>query len=521
MAALAKEIGFSVPANYNASRLLWDNLATNNQRQAILSDNGNFTYGQLAVEAAKIGNALLQAGCKPRDRILLFLNDEPAYPAAIMGALRAGFVPVLINTLTPSDLIQYCLEDSKATAAVVSKDHAELFTREAITGTECHTVIVSAATQPWAMMESELAEYPTTAADMAFWMYSSGSTGKPKGVVHQHEDALYTAWSYARHILKINQNDVCFSVPKIFFAYGFGNSITFPMSVGAASVLMAARPDPTRIYEHIDRYRPTLFFGLPTLYNALIRAESAKQANLSSVRLCVSAAEILSKELSKAWRDQFGHAIVEGLGSTELLHIYLSNTEQQQKSGSAGKPVPGYSVRLETSDGLEALKGEEGVMAVRGLSGATHYWNRPKNTAKTMRNGWIYTGDRFICDQEGFYFFKGRADDLIKVSGQWVYPLEIELALNEHPMVAASCVQALELADKRFTIIAWVVLAVGIAQHTKIEQALQNHTKRMLLPHKYPREIIVLHELPKTGTGKIDRQLLKAGYGEPNLQSTD
>ena len=513
METLAREIGFSLTGDYNASRLLWDNLDTNSERRAILSDSGDFTYGQLAVEAAIVGNVLLQAGCKPKERILLFLNDEPAYPAAIMGALRAGFVPVLINTLTPPDLIRYCLQDSSATAAVVSEDHADLFIQETVKGTACHTVIATANGQPWAAMEPDLPEYPTTATDMAFWMYSSGSTGKPKGVVHKHEDALYTAWSYARHILKINKDDICFSVPKIFFAYGFGNSISFPMSVGAASVLMAARPDPTLIYEHINRYQPTLFFGLPTLYNALIRVESIEQENLSSVRLCISAAEVLSEEIAKAWRDQFGHAIVEGLGSTELLHIYLSNTEREQKSGAAGKPVPGYAVRLETPEGLEARAGEEGLMAVRGLSAAQYYWDRPQNTAETMRKGWIHTGDRFICAHDGFYFFRGRADDLVKVSGQWVYPLEIELVLNEHPMVATSCVQALELADKRFTIVAWVVPAADVMLNAQFEQDLQDYTKQILLPHKYPREIMFLQELPKTGTGKIDRQFLKAGYG--------
>ena len=509
---LAREIGFSLGDNYNASRLLWDNLEANGERPAVISDGRNVTYRELVSEAARIGNQLIQAGCEPGDRILLFLNDEPAYPAAIMGALRAGLVPVLLNTLTPPEMLRYCLEDSSATAAIVSDEHKHLFMGKTVGGTACHSVLAATEKPPWVTMSPELAEHPTARTDMAFWMYSSGSTGRPKGVVHKHEDAAYTAWSYARHILRITRDDLCFSVPKIFFAYGFGNSVTFPMSVGAASVLLPTRPDPAAVYDHIERYRPTIFFGLPTLYSALIRSESSDRADLSSVRLCVSAAEVLSDEIARTWQQRFGHQIIEGLGSTELLHIYLSNTEREQRSGSAGKPVPGYAIRLENAQGEETGADEEGTMAVCGLSSAEYYWHRPKNTAKTMREGWVHTGDRFTRNQDGFYFFRGRADDLVKVSGQWVYPLEIELSLNEHPKVALSCVQAVELTDKRLTIIAWIVPAGGIAPGAGLVKELQDDTKRSLLPHKYPRSIIFLDELPRTGTDKIDRQRLKNQY---------
>ncbi len=505
--ALARQVGFDLPQRYNASRLLWDNLDKNADRPAILHDSGTWSYAQLAADAAQIGNHLRTLS-KPGDRVLLFMDDEPVYPAAIMGAMRAGLVPILANTLSPQDQIRFFLDDSGATACIVSDSFRDLFSREIVDGTACHQVLY-AGDRPWRDAATELAPHPTDRRDPAFWMYSSGSTGRPKGVVHRHEDAAYTAATYAAEILRIAPGDICFSVPKIFFAYGFGNAVTFPMSRGAAAVLMSGRPDPARVFDQIARHRPTIFFGLPTLYTALAHSAPAKSADLGSVRLCVSAAEILSDEIAGLWRSRFGLDIVEGLGSTEMLHIYLSNDAVRRKPGSAGRAVPGYAVRLITPDGREAGPGEEGVMEVRGLSGAETYWNRPDKTAETMRDGWLVTGDCFVRDADGYYFFKGRADDLVKVSGQWVYPLEIELALNDHPKVRECCVQAVELADRRLTIAAWVVPATGIGSGPDLTRELQDYAKATLLPHKYPREIIYLAELPKTGTDKIDRQALR------------
>ena len=376
-------------------------------------------------------------------------------------------------------------------------------------GTACRCLLVAGMPPDWSGASTDLPEAPTRRGDTAFWMYSSGSTGKPKAVVHRHEDAAYTAATYARRVLEIGPDDVCFSVPKIFFAYGFGNSITFPFSVGAAAVLMPGRPEPAAIFEQITRHRPTILFGLPTLYTALARHEAAAGADLSSLRLCISAAEVLSADIAQAWKALCGLDIIEGLGSTELLHIYLSNDQAQRKTGSAGRAVPGYAIKLTTPAGAEARPGEEGVMSVRGLSAAREYWNRPEKTAETMRDGWLYTGDRFVRDEDGFYFFKGRADDLVKVSGQWVYPLEIELALNEHPKVRESCVLAVELPDRRLTLKAWVAPAEGAAGDAALSDELKAYAKRALLPHKYPREVVFLDRLPKTGTDKIDRQALR------------
>ena len=505
-AALAHSIGFSLPEEYNLSCLLWDNLAERADRTALIHDSGTMSYGEVAREAARIGNCLLATGCVPGDRVLLFLDDEPAYPAAIMGAARAGLVPVLINTQSRHDLVRFFLDDSDARAVIASETYLEQFGPDFLRGTACRAVL-NAAERPWQAASDTLAAHPTKPTDMAFWMYSSGSTGKPKGVVHKHADAAYTAATYALRTLALTGDDICFSVPKIYFAYGFGNSVTFPFATGGAALLMSGRPNPPSIYDQIQRHRPTVLFGLPTLYTALARHDAADGADLSSVRLCVSAAEVLSKDVADTWRARFGHEIVEGLGSTEMLHIYLSNEIGNARTGSAGRVVPGYDVRLVTPDGArEVGDDEEGVMEVMGLSRADYYWNRPDKTAETMRGDWLWTGDRFVRDAEGFHYFKGRIDDLVKVSGQWVYPLEIELALNEHPDVHETCVQAVTLPDGRTTIRAWVA-ARGQADDTLADR-LKAHAKSRLLPHKYPREIVFVESLPKTGTDKIDRQAL-------------
>ena len=318
----------------------------------------------------------------------------------------------------------------------------------------------------------------------------------------------YTVESYAKHILNLQPDDICYSVPKIFFAYGHGNSLTFPFAAGASSVLTPGKPEPAAIFEAIRRYRPTVFFGLPTLYTALAKAPQAQTADLSSLRLCISAAEILSNEVAAAWKALCNLDIVEGLGSTEMLHIYLSNTEGARRQGSAGRRVPGYEIKLIDRDGKDIAPGEEGILCVRGHSSAPAYWNRPDKTAETMRGDWLYTGDRFVCDGDGFYFFRGRADDLIKVSGQWVYPLEVELCLAEHKAVREVAVLGLEMEDRRMTLKAFVVPLDPAAERDALTRELQDFVKRALLPYKYPRVVEFMAELPKTGTGKIDRQAL-------------
>jgi acetyl-CoA synthetase len=518
----AREIGFKIPARYNASAMLFDNLARGNgARIAVRGPLGTLTYAELCALANRAGNALLSLGLRRGERVLLVLDDTPMYPVFFFGAIRAGLVPVLINTLSPPDLLQFYLADAGARAIAIEAEFARQLAREAVAGTPLATAIVANGTAElshvsavrhapdWLQDFSDRLDAADTHRDeMAFWMYSSGSTGRPKGVVHLQHDMPYTHESYARNILKLTPDDICFSVPKIFFAYGHGNSITFPYSAGASSVLCPGKPDPANVFKAIATYRPTVFFGLPTLYTALAKAPEAAAADLTSLRLCISAAEILSQEVASAWTALSGLEIVEGLGSTEVLHVYLSNTEAAKRHGSAGMRVPGYEIELKDRDGKDVAPGEEGIMWVRGHSTTPCYWNRPDKTAETMREDWIYTGDRFQCDADGFYFFRGRADDLIKVSGQWVYPLEVELCLAEHKAVREAAVVAVELADRRMTLKAYVVAADPKADRDRLTRELQDYVKRTLLPYKYPRVVEFLPELPKTGTGKIDRQAL-------------
>jgi acetyl-CoA synthetase len=319
----------------------------------------------------------------------------------------------------------------------------------------------------------------------------------------------YSDAAFARNVLKLSPEDICFSVPKIFFAYGFGNSVTFPFSAGAAALLLPGQPKPAAIFAAIEEYRPTVFFGLPTLYTSLTKAEGADRTDFSSLRMALSAAEVLSSDIFNGWKTLTGLEIVEGLGSTEALHIYLSNRPARKKLGAAGLRVPGYEVALRDKDGRDVGDNEEGILWVRGDSNTPLYWNRPDKSAETIREGgWIYTGDRFVRDSDGFHFFRGRADDLVKISGQWVYPLEVELCLADHPDIRECAVFAAELPDRRMTLKAVVVMNDRAADQREATRRLQDYVKDRLLPYKYPREVIFIDELPKTGTGKIDRQAL-------------
>jgi acetyl-CoA synthetase len=522
----ALEIAFTIPERYNASRILFDNLSRGRgERLAIIGPAGTRTYAELCAEASRWGHGFQSLGLQRGDRILMFCDDTPAYPAAFFGAVRAGFVPLLINTLTPPDLLQFYLSDSSASVAVADAEFCARFDAVACKDTQLHTLIVvnggvgdhavpdALAAEPWLQcFPGDLPEAGTHRNEMAFWMYSSGSTGRPKGIVHLQHDMAYSEAAFARNVLKLKPDDICFSVPKIFFAYGFGNSITFPFSAGAATLLLPGQPKPAAIFEAIDRFRPTVFFGLPTLYTSLTKAEGAAATDFSSLRLALSAAEVLSADVFNGWKTLTGIEIVEGLGSTEVLHIYLSNRPENKKLGAAGLRVPGYEVALKDKDGRDVGDNEEGILWVRGDSSTPLYWNRPDKTAETIREeGWIYTGDRFVRDGDGFHFFRGRADDLIKISGQWVYPLEVELCLAEHPDVRECAVFAVELPDRRMTLKAAVVMNTGGFDSVDVTKMLQDYVKATLLPYKYPREIRFLDELPKTGTGKIDRQaLLKA-----------
>ena len=534
------EIGFERTLHPNCSAVLWDNLDRNPDKLAVTGPAGDLTYRALCARAAQWGSAFRTAGLARGSRIAFFLDDTPAYPAAFFGAVRAGFVPVLLNTQTSSELLNYFLVDSEATLAVCEASLVSSFDAKALQGTQVERVVIvngsdaasgaipestSVGAEPdelasadsGAVPESafvdgepdELASADTGPEDMAFWMYSSGSTGRPKGIVHLHHDMAYTHRSYGTHVLRLRAADRCFSVPKIFFAYGFGNSFTFPFSVGATTVLMPGRPEAVAVLDVVERFRPTVLFGLPTLYTALCHAEGVRDRDLGSLRLSISAAEVLSEEIYSGWKALAGHGPTEGLGSTEMLHIYLSNRLDDHRLGAAGARVPGYEVKLVTPEGRPARPGEAGVMHVRGDSSAPCYWRKPEKTGETMRGEWIDTGDRFV-ERAGYYYFQGRADELIRVSGQWVWPLEVEHCLNEHPDVRECAVLAHELPDRRMTLRAVVRLREVADESDATRTRLQQYVKDCLLPHKYPRIVEFVAELPKTGTGKIDRQALRS-----------
>ena len=513
----ADEIGYRKSDHRNCSEILWQNLARNPDKVAVDGPAGTLTYSELVAEAARWGNAFMTAGLERGERIAFFLDDTPTFPAAFYGAVRAGFVPVLLNVQTKPDVLNYFLKDTSARFAVVDAELADIFSGETVEGTGLETTIIAnGAAEGKGFLSadafldgqpSEMACADTGPDDMAFWMYSSGSTGRPKGIVHLHHDMAYVQQSYGDHVLKLKDDDISYSVPKAYFAYGFGNSLIFPFSCGATTLLIPGQPRPDVVLDAIETYKPTVLFGLPTLYTALARSEGIEKRDLSSLRQSMSAAEILSEDVYKAWKQKVGHGPTEGLGSTEVLHIYLSNLLDDHRIGAAGARVPGYEVRLETPEGEPAKPGEEGVMLVRGHSTAPIYWNRPDKTRETMRGEWLYTGDRFL-ERDGYYYFQGRADDLIKVSGQWVWPLEVERCLNEHPDVHECAVLAHQLEDKRMALRAVVSLVSGVSADDAKTRELRDYVKSQLTPFKSPRLFEYLPELPKTGTGKIDRQAI-------------
>jgi benzoate-CoA ligase family protein len=528
-----REIGFSIPYRYNASEILFRNLADGREgRPAVIGPAGQRTYAQLCADAARWGNALLSLGLVRGDRVLFLLDDSPVYPAAFFGAIRAGLVPLLINFLVPPDLLRFFLIDSGAKVIVAEAAFCDRIGVESVAGTGLEAlVVVNGEARPrlattirhadgWLWRFSERLEAADTHRDdMAYWMYSSGSTGRPKGVVHLQHDMPYTACSYGRHVLRLAPDDICFSVPKIFFSYGFSNSITFPFAAGATALLMPGHPNPATVFELIERYRPTIFFGLPTLYTILIHHPAIANTNFSSIRLAVSAAEVLPAEVANAWKSCTGLDVVECLGSTEVQNVYLSNTPERRRPGASGLRVPGYEIALKDQDGRDVRDGEEGVMWVRGHSNTPLYWNQPERTARTIRDGgWISTGDRFVRDRDGFYFFRGRTDDLVRVSGQWVRPIEVQICLAEHPAVRECAVLAAELPDRRTTLKAFVVLREPAAVAPVTARELQTFVKRRLLPYKSPRIVEFLDELPKTATGKIDRQALLARSRSPDVR---
>jgi benzoate-CoA ligase len=515
-----RDFRLTLPDQYNASELLYHNLDQERAGKiAIYHGDESYTYAQVAEMASRIGNGLKQLGIPPGARVMMLLMDTPQFPATFFGVMRAGYIPIPTNTVLPADNYEYFLNDSKAQVAIVSgplypklaeiRDNCPELKQVIVVGGDGAAGTLDFA--DWIAASSpQLEAAPTTPEDQAFWLYSSGSTGFPKGVVHRHSHIRYVTETYGKNILKIDDRDITFSASKAFHAYGLGNNLSLPYSVGASTILLSGRPTPERVFAAIDRFKPTLFFTAPTLYTAMLTITDAEEKyDLSSIRLCVSAAEALQPEVYRQWHRRFGIEILDGIGSTEMLHIFISNRAGQVKAGSSGKPVPGYEARIVDEHSDPVPQGEAGDLLIKGGSAAAFYWNRPEKTAFTMRGEWMFTGDRYYQDEEGYYYYEGRSDDMFKVSGQWVSPIEVENALMEHPAVLECAVVTARDSSNLQRTKAFVILREGYRGNEALSLALQDHVKSRLAPYKYPRMLQFVKELPKTATGKIQRFMLR------------
>jgi benzoate-CoA ligase len=490
----------------NGSEMLDRNLeAGRGDKVAVHWSRGSVTYRQLHGLACAAGRRFRELGVRREERVLLPLDDSPAMMAAFWGAIRIGAVPVPVNPLLQrSEDYDHYLADSLAKAVVVDAMTSEKVGAAVARGGE--DVQVLTADDLLALPGEETAPADTSRDDIAFWLYSSGSTGTPKGVVHLQHDIEYTCETYARQVLGITEADTTFSTTKMFHAYGLGNSLSFPCWAGAATVLLSGRPTPAAALETIEGHRPTLFFSAPTLYNAILNLEGSERRDLSSIRQCVAAAEALPAEVWRRWKETFGLTIIDGIGSTELLHIYCSNRADDVRAGSSGKPVPGYEVKVLDLDGNPAPDGEAGDMYVKGDSALAFYWRQHERTKRSLLGEWFFSGDRYRRDADGFYWYEGRSDDMIKVSGLWVSPIEIEGVLLEHPAVAESAVVGVAM-DGFMKIKAFVIPKVVGSPELAAE--LQEHCKSRLQRYQFPHLIEFVPELPKTLTGKIQRYKLR------------
>jgi benzoate-CoA ligase len=501
--------------DYNAAvDLIGRNLAAGRAgKVAYIDDSGSCTYGQLAERVDRAVNALHALGLRREERIAIAMHDSTDWVALFLGAIKAGIVPVALNTLlTPSDY-EYQLRDSRAQALFVSEPLLKTF--ESIRN-RCpdlkHVVAVGLPLNDLLFKASAKAQAAsTTPDDMCFWLYSSGSTGAPKGTVHLHSHLIATAELYAKPILGIRESDVVFSAAKLFFAYGLGNALTFPMAVGATALLMAERPTPEAVFRRLLEKRPTIFYAVPTLYAALLASASFPKKEQLALRICTSAGEALPRNLGERWTEHTGVEILDGIGSTEMLHIFLSNRPGAVRYGTTGKPVPGYEVRLVDDRGnVITQPGEIGELQINGPTAAIMYWNQRSRTKNTFHGAWTRSGDKYTFDKDGYYTYGGRSDDMLKVSGIYVSPVEVEAALITHDAVLEAAVVGKEDEQKLVKPMAYIVLKPGHTPDDKLKHMLQQHVKDKLAPYKYPRWIEFMSELPKTATGKIQRFKLRS-----------
>jgi benzoate-CoA ligase len=515
----------AVPRDYNfAADVLQSNLdAGRANKPAYIDARGVLTYGQLADRVARFGAALRGLGIRREERVLLALLDTIDWPTAFLGCLKAGIIPVPVNTLLTEDDYGFMLADSRAKCLVVSEALFPKFEKLIKESPDLEHVIVSGENpqnldaKGYRLFEDiigadepEPYTAPTLCDEMAFWLYTSGSTGKPKGAVHVHASLKLTADLYGTPVAGLKESDVVYSVAKLFFAYGLGNAMTFPLTVGATTVLLGDRPTPDGVAELLRKYPITVFFAVPTFYAAFLASPNAPQKSEVKIRRCISAGEALPEGIAKAWKERYGVEISDGLGTTEMLHIYLTNAPGATKYGTTGKPVPGYDIKLIGEDGEPVKQGEMGEMYARGPTSAIMYWNNREKSRSTFQGEWTRSGDKYIEDADGYYVCCGRADDMLKVSGIYVSPFEVEAALSSHPDVLEAAVVGWGDEQKLVKPKAFVVLKEPSKASDALVRALQEHVKAKLAPYKYPRWIEFRKELPKTATGKIQRFKLRA-----------
>jgi benzoate-CoA ligase len=518
-----------LPEHFNvAAHFLEAPAALHPERLAIVGEPREVTYGELAALANRAGNALRSNGVSRGDRVLIVLPDSAEFVAAFFGAAKIGAVAVPVNPFArSSDYIHY-LENSEPRAAIIHSNALAEFLPASSVRPQTLIVIVGdekadsngvafAKWSAWIAAASEqLAAAKTSPRDLAFMLYTSGSGGTPKAAVHLHADMAVASVNYAQGILGLRAEDITFSASKLFFAYGLGNGMYFPLSAGARTILNAGKTKVERVIEIVARDRPTIFFAVPTLYAAILReADGARPAiDFSSVRKCVSAGETLPAEIFNAWKRQFGIEILDGIGSTEMLHIFISSVPGKCKPGSCGFPVPGYEVKI-VDDKEELVRdGETGNLWVRGASAFAEYWRIPELTARTKRGDWVATGDKFFCDSYGYYHYCGRTDDMLKIAGMWVSPVEVENTLLGHPHVSEAAVVGATDEQGLAYSVAHVVLRGNIHGSEELAAEICAHVSVRLVSYKVPREVRFCSELPKTVTGKIQRFKLRGNTRE-------
>jgi benzoate-CoA ligase family protein len=479
-------------------------------KAAIRTAHETVTYAELAEHVNRAGNALLALGLTPGDRLMMVVKDCPAFFYLFWGAIKAGIVSVPPNTLLRAPDYAYMIEDSRCGLVVYSTEFAQ----------EIEPALKQLAKAPRAMtVDAFLVDMakaspqlePRLAApdDDCFWLYSSGSTGRPKGAVHAQRDMVVTSELYGVRVLGVTEQDINYSAAKLFFAYGLGNGMTFPLWVGGTAVLDDRRPTPDTTFENIEKFKPTLYYGVPTLYAAQLASLDAKPRKLDSLRACVSAGEALPADMFRRWKDKTGTVILDGIGSTECLHIFIGNRLDDFRPGTSGKPVPGYEVKILDDGGKPVPKGESGRLWIRSESAAKYYWNKPEKTEETMVEGWLNTGDTYRQDAEGYFIYEGRSDDMLKVGGIWCSPVEIENCLVGHPAVLEAAVVGHADGEALIKPKAIIVLKQAADAGAPLTDELMALCKKTLAPYKYPRWVEYVPELPKTATGKIQRFKLR------------